>query len=322
MRIAIQHRGFGAFTLLEVLLAISLFSMVTLAVYTTFRTGMRALLMADDNSESLQSVRASMSLISSDLRSIYYMDANSYDVNFQRNKKRTNLIAENDQARIAQGLEPRIFDPNDPNAQDLYAELNDSGRPIDLSFHGQDGQDVDKIDFVRYYAGGYEPISVTWNMGRVHYLVQNGNLYRVEEDVFRSQFNFYGEQVIKDMPPPREVLARNVQVFDLRYGYWSNGEWLETETWESDDKNYRNPYRDLEALRGDPALDIFFKSKDQFPNDGLPVYIDITMGIGKDKKAIRYYQTRVFMPVSLETFRPLGEYEQQYLNEIGLGGFY
>ena len=69
----------SAFTLIEVLLAVTIASIVMTSVMATFHTAIKAYRMGMGHSESEQRARYIMNKIASDLRNLFYLDPNSYN---------------------------------------------------------------------------------------------------------------------------------------------------------------------------------------------------------------------------------------------------
>nr|HQH12487.1 prepilin-type N-terminal cleavage/methylation domain-containing protein [Candidatus Sumerlaeota bacterium] len=72
------------FTLLEVLLAVSIFAMLISALYTTFRVGLRAYDIGEKEIDQMQHARVIFDTMSRDLRSVYYQAETSYNNNLRR----------------------------------------------------------------------------------------------------------------------------------------------------------------------------------------------------------------------------------------------
>lgn len=316
-----------AFTLFEMMVAVTLLSLLTLAIYATFRTGLRALKYCDRSTTVLHSGRISLELMARDLRSAFFKYEKTYDVNFQRAEERLRKQIAHDMFLMEEGQAPEMFDLYDPDRKDVFGDLNELGTPVDLSFKGTDKGDSDEVSFVRHYAGGYEPVAMTWHLGRVKYFVQGGKLFRSEDDVFRPKFDFYGEPMKKPRAP-RELVARNVAVFDVSYGYWYDEEWRIDKNWDSKQKKKRNALSELSSFSYEPGSDeaqlmqYLTNTRKHVAEDGLPAFVDILLGVRTEKGGdkIAYYQTRVLMPTSQETYVPFNEGELEILAELGLGG--
>jgi prepilin-type N-terminal cleavage/methylation domain-containing protein len=128
-------------------------------------------------------------------------------------------------------------------------------------------------------------------------------------------------EVPQKMEPP-ELLARNVTVFDLSYGFYADEQWKETGYWDSDAKQFRTPPFDF--LANDPLFTSRLQNYQQRTNDNLPSYVKIRIRMqqkgeqgktalqtkdappkpGKSKNLMRELQTTVWLPGAIETFVP------------------
>jgi hypothetical protein len=128
--------------------------------------------------------------------------------------------------------------------------------------------------------------------------------------------DIYGEVLETPEPPHREILARGVKRFQLRYGYWFDEVWLESDHWNSNDKDIRSSFNVLspeDALETEQWEEQESAEsrrrrilREQAPQDGLPAYVRVLLELAdpKSPRHIRRFQTVMRFPVALETFVP------------------
>jgi len=161
-----------AFTLVEIMVAVVIFAIMMTALFASFRTGMQAYSMGTEHTSQQQLGRYAVNQVAQDLRNIYYKPESQYNV--ARRQQEAMLDASED------GLESGAGDVVDENLPDL-------GPPIDLSFTGQDGGDIDQLSLVRRLGFNPNDASPLWGLGRVTYYVIDGNLYRAIDDITRPE---------------------------------------------------------------------------------------------------------------------------------------
>jgi len=308
-----------AFTLLEVLIATTIFSLVAAALYTTFRTGVRAYESSEKEIVRMQHARVIFDTISRDLRSVYSLPETSYN-----NNLRISLI-QFGQMRLRAEIEGRLDEflygdrnnPDDrgaPNPYDNFIEIN-------LDFKATDGGDIDSMTFVRYqYDDGVTRIQ-PWALGRITYSVENGELIRTEEDIIQPRKDKEGN-AIEEKIPRREVLAKGLVKFDLHFGYFKEDYWMESNDWDSNAKRYRNPMEELDEE--DPLYQEKCRWDQMKPVDGLPAFVRVNLEIedeghkrparaaavaGGNANAVRKGSRRIYssllrIPTSQENYMP------------------
>ncbi|MBN1517388.1 hypothetical protein JXA32_12565 [Candidatus Sumerlaeota bacterium] len=324
MTTAIIHRR-RAMTLFEVMAAVAIFSLTAVTIFSVFRVAVRSMQRYHRDAVAFQSSRVTLDLLMRDLRAVAYKRPEQVNEHFINKERALRNQMEVDRQRVLQtGADPVFKDPSDPAFKDIWGELNEQGLPIDLTFQCNNAGDSDKLSFVRYYASGREPLPGAGpyrHLGRIEYSLRGGVLYRSEGTVRLPDFDIFGEYL--DMPEAQdEIIAENVEVFDLQFGYWHNDYWAVAQDWNSAESFYRNPYKDFDFLRDDPAMETFFLFDNNVDPDGIPGYVDVTLGVREGASAksgaagsIRYFSTRIMLPSSIESFRPLGVKEKMYLEE-------
>ena len=308
-----------AFTLVEVLIAISIFSLVITSLYTTFRVGMRAYASGEREINRMQHARVIFDTLNRDIRSIYYLPETSYNQNLKRAVSRFQqewMRAEMD-GRLDEFLYGDEKNPKKEPAQNPY----EMGIEINLQFQAENHKTLDSMTFVRYqYSDGLTSIQ-PWGLGRIRYLVEDEQLIRTEEDIIEPMKDFEGN-VVEEKVPRRDVLAKGVKRFDLRFGFFFQDDWSEAEDWDSKAKRYRNPVVELDEE--DPDNQEKMKREQMKPVDGLPAFIRVTLDIEDETQAkgtsksrsakkqtakIQTFSTLIRVPLAQENYLPSLEEE-------------
>lgn len=331
--ICVDNRRFGqraGFTLLEVLVAVTIFSIIAVAIYSTFRVGMKSYSAGREHMEIIQSGRVVFNTISRDLRSLYYLPPDRYNQNLIRAR----------QMRDMQLMQTNAI----PGARDLQRGMRGRGRrgaeegederipglPIDLAMIGSDGDKLDSLTFVTYQVNWGAARVSPWALARVKYWVQDGVLYRSEgpiwvDEIPSSQYEPPRDPEAEDdaaweaeepSDPGGDVnsylkearadrIAENVEVFDLEFGYWGEDGWFQTPEWSSNGRKYRRASMDFDPL--DPRAQVFRMQQRNQPTDDIPAYVTLTLKLsyGGNDKATQLFRTRIRLPNSQETFIPL-----------------
>jgi len=267
------------FTLLEVLLAVSIFAMLISALYTTFRVGLRAYDIGEKEIDQMQHARVIFDTMSRDLRSVYYQAETSYNNNLRR------MLAQYEQQRLKAELDGTLDeflygrgsneeDTGVPNPYDSYIEIN-------LDFKADNAERADSMTFVRYQMDDGISRTQPWALGRISYFVENGELIRTEEDIFQPGKDKEGNE-IEEKIPRREVLAKGVVKFDLHFGFFREDDWMEAPDWDSNARRYRNPARVIEE--DDPNYQELIQKEARKPVDGLPAFVRAAIIIEEKSK--------------------------------------
>lgn len=315
-----KKRHNKAFTLLEVLLAITIFSLVVVSLYTTFQVGLRAYSSGQKEIDRMQHSRVLFESLSRDLRSVYYSPETAYNINLRRSLTRfqEELMKAEMEGRIDEFLNGVEDDPKNPGARNPY----ESGLEIDLQFKGENSDKLDRLTFVRYqYDDGITRIQ-PWSLSRIEYYVEDDTLIRSEEDIIQPMKDLEGVE-IEEKVPRKDPLAKGVKKFNIQYGYFYQDDWMMADDWESSAKRYRNPLMELDEE--DPDYPEKLKQEQLKPEDGLPAFVRISMDIvepdknksvGKnprDKKKGRTlsFTTLVRIPTAQENYLPSLEEEDE-----------
>lgn len=225
------------FTLMEIMVSVVIFAIMITALFASFQTGMKAYTMGTETMDRQQLGRYAVNQFSKDLRNIYYKPESQYNV-ARRQQEALQMEAEENL------MGGRSENRNSARSnQDLIEDesLPDLGPPIDLSFSGEDGGEVDQISFVRRLDFSLSENSKLWGLGRVTYYVVDETLYRAVDDVTKPETDEDGYIIPKLNPPDVSKVADNCVAFDVQYGYYYDEEWLLADSWDSSAAQYRNP---------------------------------------------------------------------------------
>jgi prepilin-type N-terminal cleavage/methylation domain-containing protein len=224
-----KRRRCDAFTLMEVMVAVVIFSLVVSALFVSFRTGVRAYDIGVTHAELDQTIRFVTNQVASDLRNVFYRQPWTYNIT---RAQREELLAQREQQLQASGARVNLLDD---------AEMPDLGPRIDLSFRAEDNGDQDTLSFARLLNEDLPETRKMFGLARIRYFVDNGVLYRAVDDVIAPEVDDFGNEIPKPNPPVVDKLATNVKGFDVKFGYYYDGEWLLADDWDSDAAQYRNP---------------------------------------------------------------------------------
>jgi hypothetical protein len=188
------------------------------------------------------------------------------------------------------------------------------GIAIDLSFEAEDKGEADSMSFVRYQHSNNEYGVMPWGLARVKYEVEKDELLRSVDNVKAPRLDIDGLEIPKE-EPPQEVIAKRVKRFDLRWGYYFEGEWYEAVEWSADERKYRNPVEELDPE--DEEYERKRREQQNKPLDGIPSYVFVTLGIAdkEREKKIKNFQTLIKIPTAQENTIPLSEEEKDRIEE-------
>lgn len=290
----------SAFTLLETLLAVLIFSIVVTALYSTFRIGMRAYEVGERNMDVMQRSRFIFDMLSKDLRTVYYEDESNYNMTYRQYV--IQFENERERARREGYLDEfldRVEDENYPNPYSISAS-------IDLSFTGMDDGETDGLSFVTYQSADGKTATPPWGLTRITYAIENKCLVRETDDVFLPERTKEGEEIPKP-EPLKTTVAEGVKRFDLKYGYFFDMDWYEADDWDSHQKHYRNPSPEVEE--DDPNYAYIMQLARNRPDDGLPAYVavDLVLTEASPRARERHFQSLIRIPRAEETYLPLQE---------------
>jgi prepilin-type N-terminal cleavage/methylation domain-containing protein len=163
----------GGFTLLEVMLAVLIFSVCMTAIYSAFRTSSRAFESGRRETEQMQTVRFVLDQVTRDLRAVFY--ETDYNVKFKaleqdaiRNQDHIlKLLEEQREKREASREEGKQDD-----------SVDNVGTRIDLRFRGEDGGDADRLELAHFLSSDGVSDNSFLGAERVRYYLEGTDLYR------------------------------------------------------------------------------------------------------------------------------------------------
>ena len=292
----IQFPILRGFTLLEVMLAVTIFSLVISAILMTFRTGMRAYETSTSHMEVMQQARVIFTRLGKDLRSAHFQDESSYNTTLRYH--------------IDTHLKDREEDEEEGEweADDDFENPYNYCLEIDLKFEGENKEGGDSLNFVTR-----RPIETTrkmfpFGMERVHYYVEDESLMRSVSPILTPPKNTRGDPIETPIIRADRIAAR-VKQFDLRYGFFYNEEWLEAEDWNSNENVHRNPPFAFDE--SDLDSDDYYQYERRKPDDHLPAYVKVHLELGDKQNAAKTfsYDTELRLYRSQENYLPSIEYE-------------
>ena len=324
--------GRRGFTVLEVLVAVTIFAVISVVIFSVFRSAIRSQTVAHRETKMLERARFTMDTFEKDIQNIYFRDETSYNVNMAR------MIEEMEMDRLraeAQGNWENFYnkygnpyedeDEQDPAVGNPY----ERGRMIDLQVVAQEGGETDEMTFARLHSLDEGVVYRPWGLARVTYNVDNGWLMRRSESVETEQRNVLGESLGRTTRPIITRLAGGVKQFNLSFGFWYDSTWYETEVWDSSNRQIRNPdyilgahddeWQDMDARErdgknlgtlqpGDEGWNEYINDLDTEPLDRLPAYIrvQIVLADPENEKRTQSYERIIRVVPSQETYSMTG----------------
>jgi len=345
--------GFAAFrraarrgmTLLEVLLAVVIFALLGVVMLTTFRTGVRAYERAGRQSLLLDRARMIFDTVQRDVHNTYYLPESSYNNTLRPMIEQ--MIKELEKAEEEDDFDSffrRYGDPDDPENQRRQKEEGEEqgesssqdayiGNPyeygilLDLQMVGESREGSKTFSFVTYQPTHPGRPGARWGLQRVRYTVSGGVMVRATEPVFDPPRNIFGEILEEPQAYSQDILAEGVEEFDMRFGYWFDEVWIESDRWNSTRREMRNsnylmtpdPDPELEKQLQDPdsqAYRYMISRMNQAPEDGLPAYVRLKLVLSDPEKSNyrETFQTMVRFPASMETYLPNAALDEERLD--------
>lgn len=168
------------FSLLEVLLAVTIFSVCLLALYSTFRVSSRAFQTGRKSAEVLQTVRFTVDRVSRDLRGVFFetdyrgrLEALNYDTWAREDVLMQSLDAD------TRNLLPGLYS----TGEDEEEEPTFAGLMMNLHFQAKDDGDTDSVEFAHYLPSDGTTDNSYLGAERIQYYVEGTDLYRKRERV-------------------------------------------------------------------------------------------------------------------------------------------
>lgn len=315
------HSGF---TLVEVMIGVTIFGIISIAVYSTFQSGLKSYEAGREQMIVTQTARTVFDLLSRDLRGLYYLTPNTYN---------RNLVAQRQMRALQQLQALQSLAPTDRESDEEKEEKRPKGLPIDLTIISEDHEQGDWLTFVTYQPYWGTIPAQPWALARVKYVVQDGNLFRVEGPITVEQVPSYQDKIpflnpfapagaanvsgaggVSPSQPldvehylpdaPRELVARGIKSFDLRFGYWNPEGWYESPNWVAHERQYRNPPYEFDPR--DPNAQLMMLRNFNRATDDIPAYVVVTLALayGKGETRTQVFRTRMRLPASAETHEP------------------
>jgi prepilin-type N-terminal cleavage/methylation domain-containing protein len=315
-----------AFTLLEVLLAMVIFALVSVSVLMTMRTATRSYERSGKMMEGLQTMRAVSDTLSRDLRSVFLIDETNYGIALPADETvaeetATSGLDEATRERVRQRLaEQGIVDYSLEQMDSLVTDqdLDDPGLTEDLSFVVNDGGETDSVSFARRLRSMTSRRAQPWGLSRLTFSVEGERLVRSSAPVFgvtqtvvpepgESYDEAEARQAAENPPPEptREDLAEGVTAFDVHCLFWADGGWKIADAWNSEDKVFRNPYAASPIQPGDANYPALLTAQENEPKDGLPAALEVLIGL-REPSSGQVRTSRLLIPLvsAQETWAP------------------
>ncbi len=291
---ALRLSSSRGFTLLEIMIAMVIFSIVMSSLFMSFRTAMKAYNIGATHSEAGQMARYTITQVSDDLKNVFYKAENQYNV---ARRQRESLQEQREQQAMQSGSK---YSPVD---DETMPEL---GPKIDLNFRATDGGEVDEVTFVRHQRMKRSEDRMLWNLARIRYFMNGTSLYRSIDDVKAAEVDEEGYEIPKAYEPQVDKIATNVKGFDLKFGYYHDGEWTNAPDWDSNSAQYRNPSDEEEEDENLPATTAAggMTSATEEKLDELPAWVEISFTFTDPRKEEREkkYKQLVQLPQAQETY--------------------
>lgn len=180
------------FTLIEVLLAVTIFAIAMSALFVTFRTGIKAWKTGHRASEVFQTARVAKEVMMRDLHNLAYRSELDYNSTFRDQVAELAALmsapAEDDAAsrkaaaKREKAMAKEAAQETETARKDQIT-LGDLAFPIDLSFHGEDNALLDSLSFAINRRIHTPDERAQEGYTRVRYSVRDGVLYREEQSV-------------------------------------------------------------------------------------------------------------------------------------------
>lgn len=286
-----------AFTLIEVLVAMVIFSLVMASLYMSIRTGMRAYDTGITHSEADQLARFTVSQVAEDLRNVYYRNPNQYNIT---RRQREALLQQQQAQQLKAGVSSNQVD--DPTLPEL-------GPKIDLAFRASDAGESDDLTFVRLQNMKRAEDRKAWNLARLHYFIANKTLFRSVDDVKAPPTDEQGNVQPKSDPPQVDKIANHVTSIDYKFGYYYDGEWKTAPDWNSEASIYRNPPTDDDD-KNTPVTTPNGTNPNGQPQqqnyDEIPAWVEFTITFvdPKNEEKEKKFRQVVMLPLSQESYVP------------------
>jgi prepilin-type N-terminal cleavage/methylation domain-containing protein len=273
------------FSLLEVMVAVTIMGIVMGALIVTFRTGIRGWRMGHNTSEIFQTARITRDVLLRDLHNLTFRDETEYNRTFRKHFE-TMMGSQYRQVRERGRTRRSDTDDDQPPSPLEMLDFQSMAPPIDLSFRVDDNGRLDKLTFVRWQRPTTHAPKEVWGLRRLTYFVREQILYRQEKDPFEfrpsgmlHQLSLNNEayrDLMMQLPSAEadaqhqgrvwglpdslrlnveEPLCEGVEMFDVTLGYFKRGQWQEVPDWDSSARHYRHPPEEEELEQFTELID-------------------------------------------------------------------
>lgn len=287
-----RRRGF---TLIEIMVALVIFTVLMTSLFASFRTGMKAFTMSTEHADQQQLGRFAINQVAKDLHNVFYKPESQYNVARRQQEAMLDEQLANTRSRSGR---PDIVDQG----------LPELGPPIDLSFTAEDGGEVDQLSLVRRVPFSIDNPTSMWGLARITYYVIDDVLYRATDDITKPETDEEGNMIPKATRPQVEKLADNCIGFDLKFGYYFEDQWHLADSWDSSASEYRNPATEEDgdilntvgenasgAVQSQGTAAVMNRTMQQQQQqqraDDLPGWVELTFKFVPDKKKPDQYRT-------------------------------
>lgn len=275
---------------MEVLVAVLIFGLVMGSVTVVMRSASRSWSAGHGLSEIVQGARLTQNVMLRDLNSLVYRSETEYNQQFRKQMEsfadtyaQEFQIEEEEEAYLnLEALESLILERGEEDQLMLEEMVT---KPIDLSFRASDGEEFDELTFVRTHVPRFEGEPMTLGLRRIKYYVEEGVLYREEQDPYGypggGKFSELGEDTLAAqlaehfmradedegapqtgpyeilLPEPlnlAEPIADEIALFNVTCGYFKDGEWIEVPKWDSNARDYRHPPEEELSEEGEEEI--------------------------------------------------------------------
>jgi prepilin-type N-terminal cleavage/methylation domain-containing protein len=288
------------FTLLEVLLAVSIFAIVTSALYTTFRTGMRAYRVGAQTGQTMQTGRFAMDILVRDLKNVFSLTETIYNRQYRLRREKLQEAIRQAQLDVDKSID----------LADAVDQFNHTPPGIDLSISGSGTEESADVTFVRRQERYAHRPDKPMQLARVRFYRQADRLMRSEQDIFLPEVDIDGTY----MPPvePRsETLLHGLKEFGIEYGFYYDGAWMETRKWSSDSRDHKTDRLSIWQVPGTGRkLNQFVESYEEgIPQDNVPSYVRVRLVIAdpRGQARARVFERTINLATGMATHVPFFE---------------
>ncbi len=322
-----MRRARPAFTLLEILLAMTIFALVMISVTMTFRTASRSYERSARSIDALQRARGVVDVLSRDLRSAFLITETRYGALLPAN--------EHDSARFSPPPTPGELDAlqedrtiRDANEILEENEFRDLSLNPGLGLMVVDNGEFDAIRFTRRLRsltgrrtqpGGIVEVTYqvrqvdredeasTWIIERLSTPIFDihSPYVRYADETAEEAIYRIAAEVVPEEEPESEMLASGVRMFDIRCIHWAGGEWaVSSDGWDSGARVHRNSLVEVTLDEDDPNRGALNAAQDQMLPDALPAAIELTLELAEPGGRVRHSRHVIPVASALETWMP------------------